>query len=47
MIDEEERQDLLQRLDEELDDSPKGKVAKEIVESLPTDDPKRPADAAE
>ncbi len=37
-VDRTEKDLLLERIDEALDDSPKGRTLKEIVESLPVDD---------
>jgi hypothetical protein len=34
-MDPEERDELLRQVDEELDDTPKGRAIKEIVKSLP------------
>lgn len=37
-VDPEERRELLEEIDERLDDTPKGRLAKRIVEELPGDE---------
>jgi hypothetical protein len=40
-ISEEQREDLLEVIDEVLDDTPKGRRAKKIVEEMPSEKPEQ------